>query len=106
MAGISKMLFKSVRIYLGIISKCAYIRHQRGGSGSDIFVCMLRTTYVKPNGEVNWNIFSVWYGAIGWVIVNSFVFALGQAVLLVLALHRSSSDKVAIQGGETEPLLG
>lgn len=62
--------------------------------------------YEMLNGKVNWNIISAWYGMIGWVIVNSFVFALGQAVLLVLALHRSSSDKVTIQGGEIEPLLG
>lgn len=62
--------------------------------------------YEMSSGEVNWNIFSVWYGTIGWVIVNSFVFALGQAVLLVLVLRRWSSDKVTIQGGEIEPLLG
>ncbi|KAJ5951188.1 uncharacterized protein N7479_009601 [Penicillium vulpinum] len=57
--------------------------------------------------DLNWTAFSVWYGAIGWIIIDSFIFALGQAVLLLLALHRSSSSKVTTQrGSETEPLLG
>lgn len=42
----------------------------------------------------------------GWIIVDNFVFALGQAVLLALGLHRSFSSKDGALGGETEPLLG
>jgi hypothetical protein len=57
--------------------------------------------------DLNCNVFFGWYATIGWIIVDSFVFSLGQAVLLVLALHRSSSSKATIQGrSETEPLLG
>lgn len=63
--------------------------------------------YEKLEGRYNWNTFTVWYGAVGFIIVNSFIFALGQAVLLLLALHRSSLSKATIQRGtETEPLLG
>lgn len=65
--------------------------------------------YEKFDGQrdFNWTMFTIWYGAIGWIIVDSFVFALGQAVLLLLALHRSSSGKATIQpGSEAEPLLG
>jgi hypothetical protein len=63
--------------------------------------------YEKLEGHYNWNTFTVWYGAVGFIIVDSFAFALGQAVLLLLALHRSSSSKASIQRGtETEPLLG
>lgn len=65
--------------------------------------------YEKLDGrrDLNWANLSVWYGAIGWIIVDSFVFSLGQAVLFLLALHRSSSSKATIQrGSETEPLLG
>ncbi|KAH1275811.1 hypothetical protein KXW98_005372 [Aspergillus fumigatus] len=63
--------------------------------------------YEKLEGHYNWNTFTVWYGAVGFIIIDSFAFALGQAVLLLLALHRSSSSKASIQRGtETEPLLG
>jgi hypothetical protein len=65
--------------------------------------------YEKFDGQrdLNWATFSIWYGAIGWIIIDSFVFALGQAVLLLLALHRSSSSKATTQReSETEPLLG
>jgi hypothetical protein len=49
----------------------------------------------------------VWYEAAGFIIIDSFVFSLGQAVLLLLALYRSSSSKATVQWGtETEPLLG
>ncbi|PYI12925.1 hypothetical protein BO99DRAFT_397778 [Aspergillus violaceofuscus CBS 115571] len=62
--------------------------------------------YEKLDGEFSWRTFSVWYGVVGWIIVDNFVFALGQAVLLALGLHRSSSSKDGSLGGETEPLLG
>jgi hypothetical protein len=62
--------------------------------------------YEKWDGEFSWRNVSVWYGFIGWIIVDNFVFALGQAVLLALGLHRSSSSKDSALGGETEPLLG
>jgi hypothetical protein len=65
--------------------------------------------YEKFDGQrdLNWVNLSIWYGAIGWIIIDSFVFALGQAVLLLLALHRSFSSKATTQpGSETEPLLG
>lgn len=62
--------------------------------------------YEKSDGEVSWRSFSVWYGFIGWIIVDNFVFAIGQAVLFALSLHRSSSSKNSALGGETEPLLG
>ncbi|OOQ83240.1 hypothetical protein PEBR_36119 [Penicillium brasilianum] len=61
--------------------------------------------YEKSDGVFNWRSFSVWYGVIGWIIVDNFVFALGQAVLLALGLHRSSSSKNVVLRGETEPLL-
>lgn len=56
---------------------------------------------------MSWNLFIIWYGSIGWVIVGSFIFAIGQGMLLALALRHASSDKLMMQrGGETEPLLG
>lgn len=61
--------------------------------------------YEDLKGHMNWNTFTVWYGTIGWVIVNSFIFAIGQAILLILALRRQSSNKRQLEG-ETEPLLG
>jgi hypothetical protein len=63
--------------------------------------------YEKLEGYYDWNTFTMWYGIVGFIIVDSFVFGLGQAVLLLLALCRSSSSKATIQRGtETEPLLG
>lgn len=65
--------------------------------------------YEKIGGirGLRWANFSAWYGDIGWIIINSFVFALGQAVLFLLAWHHSSSRQATTQrGSETEPLLG
>lgn len=62
--------------------------------------------YEKSDGEFSWHGFTIWYGVIGWIIVDNFVFALGQGVLLALGLHRSASSKDGALGGETEPLLG
>jgi hypothetical protein len=62
--------------------------------------------YEESDGEFSWRFFSVWYGVIGWTFVDNFVFALGQAVLFALGLHRSSLSKDGALGGETEPLLG
>ncbi|KAJ5199827.1 hypothetical protein N7491_009376 [Penicillium cf. griseofulvum] len=56
--------------------------------------------------DLNWASLSVWYGVIGWIISDSFVFAVGQAGLLLLALYRSSSKASIQRGSETEPLLG
>jgi len=61
--------------------------------------------YQDLKGHVNWNTFSNWYGSIGWVIVNSFIFAIGQVILLILALRRRSSENIHREG-ETESLLG
>lgn len=56
---------------------------------------------------MGWSAFSAWYGTIGWIIVDGFVFAFGQAVLLALALRRVSLGELTMQrGGEIEPLLG
>jgi hypothetical protein len=70
------------------------------------WIWSLAFPYETWNGEYSWNNFFGWYYTIGWIIIDNFVFALGQAVLLVLALHRSFSTKVSAGGGETEPLLG
>ncbi|KAJ5157177.1 uncharacterized protein N7482_008277 [Penicillium canariense] len=72
------------------------------------WIWSLKFPYETWNGEYSWNNFNGWYYTVGWIIFDHFVFALGQAVLLGLALHRSSSCKVSIrgEGGETEPLLG
>ncbi|KAJ5098338.1 hypothetical protein N7532_005339 [Penicillium argentinense] len=61
--------------------------------------------YEKLEGQVNMNVLIIWYASIGWVIVDSFVFAIGQTILLALALRRRSSDDIPREG-ETEPLLG
>lgn len=74
---------------------------------SVMWIWSLPFPYEKLDGYLNWKIFSVWYGALGWIIIDNFVFALEQAVLLLLALHRSSSSKASMQrGSEKEPLLG
>jgi hypothetical protein len=71
------------------------------------WILSLPFPYEKLDGHYDWNTFTVWYGAVGFIIIDSFVFALGQAVLLLLALHRSSSSKATVQRGtETELLLG
>jgi hypothetical protein len=62
--------------------------------------------YQKLDGHYDWNTFTFWYGMVGFIIVDSLVFAVGQAVLLLLALHRSPSSKATVQHGtEAEPLL-
>ncbi|KAJ5082049.1 hypothetical protein N7532_011092 [Penicillium argentinense] len=61
--------------------------------------------YEDLKGHMNWNTFTIWYGSIGWVKVNRFIFAIGQAILLALALRRRSSDSIQREG-ETEPLIG
>jgi len=72
-----------------------------------MWIWSLPFPYEYLDGYITWNIFSIWYGTIGWIIVDSFVFAFGQIVLLLLALHRSSSSKASTQrGSEREPLLG
>ncbi|KAJ6142728.1 hypothetical protein N7471_002181, partial [Penicillium samsonianum] len=62
--------------------------------------------YDKLQGHWNWNTFSIWYGAIGWVIVDNFIFAVGQAALFVMAMRCSSAGNDIRRGRETEPLLG
>ncbi|KAJ5957672.1 hypothetical protein N7501_011951, partial [Penicillium viridicatum] len=57
------------------------------------------------DGHWNWTTFYAWYTYVGWVIVNASIFALGQAALLVMALPHSSVA-IALQHGETGPLLG
>jgi hypothetical protein len=76
---------------------------------SVMWIFSLPFPYEKMGGiwDLRWANFSAWYGAIGWIIIDSFVFALGQAVLFILAWHHSSSRQATIQRGrETEPLLG
>lgn len=57
------------------------------------------------DGHWNWTTFYTWYTYVGWAIENAFIFALGQAALLVMAL-RHSSVPIAVQHGEAEPILG
>ncbi|KAJ5518744.1 hypothetical protein N7453_001166 [Penicillium expansum] len=56
-------------------------------------------------GDWSWTAVGRWYVFVGWVIVDAFIFALGQAALLVMPLRRSPAV-IAIQDGETQPLLG
>lgn len=74
---------------------------------SVVWIWCLPFPYHELNGNIGWSAFSAWYGTIGWIIIDNLVFAFGQAVLLMLALRRASSDKLTTQrGAETEPLLG
>lgn len=41
--------------------------------------------YEELIGRWNWTAVSMWYMFVGWVIVDTFIFALGQAALLVIA---------------------
>lgn len=61
--------------------------------------------YQELRDHWNWTTFYMWYTYVGWVIVNAFIFALGQTALLVIALRHSPAAN-SIQHGETEPLLG
>ncbi|KAJ6016853.1 hypothetical protein N7451_000232 [Penicillium sp. IBT 35674x] len=62
--------------------------------------------YESSDGKLSWRSSFIWYGVIGWIIVDNFVFALGQAVLLALGLRRSSPSKDGALEGETGPILG
>ena len=74
---------------------------------SVVWIWCLPFPYHELKGNMGWSAFSAWYGTIGWIIVDGFVFAFGQAVLLALALRRVSLGELTMQrGGEIEPLLG
>lgn len=62
--------------------------------------------YEKAKGHWDEGAFSAWYFSIGWIVVDTFIFAFGQALLFVLASRRASSDESMPREGETEPLLG
>lgn len=75
--------------------------------GTWIFCLPFPYEKIDIGRDLNWGGFTIWFQAIGFIIVDNFVFAVGQAVLLFLALRRSSSSKASVQlSGETEPLLG
>jgi hypothetical protein len=61
--------------------------------------------YKEFRGQWGWGTFAMWYSYVGWVIVNAFIFGLGQTALMIMALRYSSMANV-IQCGETAPLLG
>ena len=73
---------------------------------SVMWIWALPFPYEMVHEEFSWHVFSLWYGIAGWNIIDSFVFAIGQALLLVLGLHCSSSSEAGVREGETEPLLG
>lgn len=60
--------------------------------------------YEEVRVRWGWRTLIMWYEYVGWVIVNAFIFALGQTALMVMAWRRSLMAKV-IQSGETVPLL-
>ncbi|KAJ6023938.1 hypothetical protein N7540_004735 [Penicillium herquei] len=74
--------------------------------GAIVWVWSLAFPYKEAKGHWNWSVFSIWYSTIGWVIVNTLIFALGQALLCVLLSRRTPSDDEITPSGETEPLLG
>jgi hypothetical protein len=56
-----------------------------------------------------WNVLdflTAWYQLVGWAAVDNAVFAIVQAVLLLLALHHVGRHANKPPSGETEPLLG
>jgi hypothetical protein len=58
---------------------------------SEVWIWCLPFPYEQLNVHMDWNIFTIWYGSIGWIIVDSFIFAFAEAVLLVLALRCAST---------------
>jgi hypothetical protein len=57
---------------------------------------------------VNWAAFKLWFGLVGFVPFDYAVFAMGQSMLLLLAVrHRSHRRDVSVAcTSEIEPLLG
>lgn len=70
-----------------------------------VWIWSLPFEYEELRWPWNWTTLYTWYIYIGLIIVNSFIFALGQAALLAMALRHSPVAHV-VQDGETEPLLG
>ncbi|KAH7371846.1 hypothetical protein BKA64DRAFT_268214 [Cadophora sp. MPI-SDFR-AT-0126] len=48
---------------------------------------------------------AMWYQLVGWVAIDTAIFAVVQAVLFWLASRRGRGERVAVVGAETEPLL-
>ncbi|KAJ5493933.1 hypothetical protein N7463_010020 [Penicillium fimorum] len=61
--------------------------------------------YEEFRGQWGWRTLAMWYSCVGWVIINAFIFGLGQTALVIMALRHPSMANV-IQHGETAPLLG
>lgn len=67
-------------------------------------------------GHFGWKVLLEWYRAVGWLILDTLLYALGRLVLLAVALRRGESASGSVgqsqpeddgEGqGETEPLLG
>jgi hypothetical protein len=57
---------------------------------------------------LKWAVLKAWLEVIGFVAVDYAVFALGQFVLLLMAVRRGlgHGDVSEVSAGETEPLLG
>lgn len=57
---------------------------------------------------VNWVVLKAWFQVVGFVAVDYAVFALGQFVLLLIAMRHGlqHQDISGLSAGETEPLLG
>lgn len=66
-----------------------------------VWIWSLPFPYDKLQGHWDWNTFSIRYGAIGWVIVDNFIFAVGQAALFVMAM-RSAHPQVTTYGVEAK----
>lgn len=56
---------------------------------------------------LNWAVLKAWFQVVGFVPVDYSVFALGQFVLLLIAVRRGlrHGDISGVYAGETEPLL-
>lgn len=55
-----------------------------------------------PWGEMGWK---KWVVLVGWVTVDTAIFAVGQAVLFWLVIRRGRIGGASIGGGEREPLI-
>ncbi|KAL5340860.1 hypothetical protein BJX70DRAFT_359832 [Aspergillus crustosus] len=72
---------------------------------------VFRAAFALPDGVDfwHWRIVQFWYEWVGWVVVDSMVFGVGQAILYLRALRRAQVEKGIrddVLGTEREPLLG
>jgi hypothetical protein len=66
-----------------------------------LWIGRFRFPYV---GGFPWEYMTTWYELVGWATVDTGIFALGQAILLlIISRHRASDDGATPR--ETEPLL-